>query len=637
MNNIRKIIGNTVGTPMNPDKVKPTVNEIKEAVDNYLSENPVVGTPGKDGVDGKDGKDGINGVDGKDGATGPAGADGKDGEDGKTPEIGANGNWWIDGVDTGITALGTVIQSVTINETGHLIVTFTDGSPLDVGLVKGADGAAGKDGTDGKDGVNGRDGDPGYTPVKGVDYFTEDDKAEIIDELSQQTQSLDIVSSVDEMTDPTKKYVNSQTGTIWECTERTETVPGGTVVNFANVFDPETATVGSRWSSSSKAPTTSAGAPCILSDFIPCNLSSGEHTIRIKNGQLHGASSNAGIAYFSSNTNDSQIFLVNNLGATPTEEADSVLAYKLGEQNGSMISNYANTRYIRCVAVQYNGTNLVTPQTAANAENIIITIDEPITYTTTEDTTETYYEWTDTGEVYTSTGNEAAIMKNAADIAELKEDIADLKEAEETDTQSDTVMYAIGDSITAGLYAGGTSKSWVAHVINHNGYSASSQNLGVSGIGFVRADPTTSKTIRDVVNANSFANANLVTVAVGINDWQNSCDIATVKTEMEYCFSKILTDNPYCKIFFITPFNKNRGEQATNWALGYTQGTLTLEQFVAEQISVCESIGIEVIDMTHSSVINKYNLTSVLYDNTHPNEACHTALGKELARKITFA
>ena len=46
---MRKIIGNTVGTPYNPNKLKPTTDEIKKSVDEYLKDNPVVGTPGKDG------------------------------------------------------------------------------------------------------------------------------------------------------------------------------------------------------------------------------------------------------------------------------------------------------------------------------------------------------------------------------------------------------------------------------------------------------------------------------------------------------------------------------------------------------------------------------------------------------------
>lgn len=42
-------------------------------------------------------------------------------------------------------------------------------------------GTPGKDGADGKDGQDGKDGADGYTPVKGTDYFTEEDKKEIVD------------------------------------------------------------------------------------------------------------------------------------------------------------------------------------------------------------------------------------------------------------------------------------------------------------------------------------------------------------------------------------------------------------------------------------------------------------------------
>jgi hypothetical protein len=216
-----------------------------------------------------------------------------------------------------------------------------------------------------------------------------------------QLEAPQIVSSVEEMTDTAKHYVNQTTGTIWAYMKHTNTTGGSVVPNFVNVFDADAAMIGYRWSGSGMSPT--ATAHCILSDFIPCNLSSGEHTIRIKNAQLHGYTTNAGIAYFTSNVNDTVFAHVKNLEATPTEEEDGVFAYKLGESDGSMISGYTNTRYIRCVAVQYSNETLVTQQTLENAQGIIITIDEPITYTEVPASTETYYEWTDTGISYAPT------------------------------------------------------------------------------------------------------------------------------------------------------------------------------------------------------------------------------------------
>ena len=47
-----------------------------------------------------------NGVNGKDGSNGTNGKDGKDGKDGSVVTIGENGNWFIDGEDTGLAAQG---------------------------------------------------------------------------------------------------------------------------------------------------------------------------------------------------------------------------------------------------------------------------------------------------------------------------------------------------------------------------------------------------------------------------------------------------------------------------------------------------------------------------------------------------
>ena len=82
----------------------------------------------------------FNITNGKDGANGANGADGKDGKDGSVITIGDNGNWFIDGKDTGMAAQGPK-------------------------------------------------GDAGKTPVVGVDYFTEADKQEIRDYIDSVIQS----------------------------------------------------------------------------------------------------------------------------------------------------------------------------------------------------------------------------------------------------------------------------------------------------------------------------------------------------------------------------------------------------------------------------------------------------------------
>ncbi|MBO4623777.1 MAG: hypothetical protein J5691_07880 [Bacilli bacterium] len=96
------------------------------------------------GEQGQQGQQGPAGEQGQQGQQGPAG---QNGQDGQTPtiEIGANGNWIINGVDTGIAANGQAGQNGQNGQNGQ------DGQP----------GQAGQNGQDGKDGKDGKDGSAG--------------------------------------------------------------------------------------------------------------------------------------------------------------------------------------------------------------------------------------------------------------------------------------------------------------------------------------------------------------------------------------------------------------------------------------------------------------------------------------------
>lgn len=90
----------------------------------------------------------------------------KDGADGKD---GSNGQ---DGTSVTITSVsGSSVDGA------NNYVTFSDGTTLTV--KNGSKGSAGADGKDGVDGRNGIDGVDGRTPIRGVDYWTDADKAEI--------------------------------------------------------------------------------------------------------------------------------------------------------------------------------------------------------------------------------------------------------------------------------------------------------------------------------------------------------------------------------------------------------------------------------------------------------------------------
>lgn len=182
------------------------INEAGELVITYSDGNSknlgvIVGTDGADGTNGVDGQDGEDGQDGigiskseindsgelvitysngsEQNLGNIVGADGADGQDGITPQLRINqdSNEWevstnngVSWTSTGVQATGakgqdgadgedgTGITAAAINESGELVLTFSDSSSINLGRIVGKDGT---NGTDGKDGANGQDGADG--------------------------------------------------------------------------------------------------------------------------------------------------------------------------------------------------------------------------------------------------------------------------------------------------------------------------------------------------------------------------------------------------------------------------------------------------------------------------------------------
>lgn len=172
------------------------------------------GDPGADGEPGVAGKDGVSPtvstseIDGGTRVTITDGTgehtfdvlNGKDGGEAATPEIGENGNWFINGEDTGKPSRGAdgadgakgdpgedgapgengtdgkdgvspTVETSTIEGGTHVVITDASGAH-EFDVMNGADGADGNDGApgaDGKDGADGAKGDPG---ADGADGFS---------------------------------------------------------------------------------------------------------------------------------------------------------------------------------------------------------------------------------------------------------------------------------------------------------------------------------------------------------------------------------------------------------------------------------------------------------------------------------
>ena len=94
---------------------------------------------------------------------------GKDGDDGATPtvEIGDNGNWIINGTDTGVSAKGEdgKTPTFTLDDEGNLSYQFGEEQSVSLGNVTGPKGDKGDTGEQGPAGEEGEDGDSFFQKV----------------------------------------------------------------------------------------------------------------------------------------------------------------------------------------------------------------------------------------------------------------------------------------------------------------------------------------------------------------------------------------------------------------------------------------------------------------------------------------
>lgn len=141
------------------------------------------GDQGFTGLQGPVGPKGDKGDKGDTGAAGAAGAPGADGlpgasvadlryQDGTLSLEMSNGATYeafieVEGGSGTPGEDGVGVTSATVNASGHLIVTLSDGTSIDAGLVKGADGATGAVGPAGATGPKGDKGDTGATGATG--------------------------------------------------------------------------------------------------------------------------------------------------------------------------------------------------------------------------------------------------------------------------------------------------------------------------------------------------------------------------------------------------------------------------------------------------------------------------------------
>lgn len=273
----------------------------------------------------------------------------------------------------------------------------------------GATGPAGKDGQPGKDGSAGT---PGYTPERGTDYWTAEDvaainaesQAYIASELAKRGQlKPEFANNTEECTDTSKLYVLPDGYIYAYITTVTE---GETVPNFTNLMDDPGAYIkdGYRYSNSSAAFKAQATDCAIV---VPINAEpSANLTLRVRGAQA--GASYASSSYFGP-TNQ----------AFPNTQGGNAPVFTT-ESNGDITITVKNAV---ASGTKYGVFHV---KAGVDAENLIVTLNEEITYTTTEGGVE--YRWANTGHAFVPADYEDRIIKVEDAVAAHDDQIAALEQ-----------------------------------------------------------------------------------------------------------------------------------------------------------------------------------------------------------------
>ena len=243
------------------------------------------------------------------------------------------------------------------------------------------------------------------------------------------------VDSIEQMTDTNKIYALSTDGMLYSYQKRIIITPGGTTANFINQVPISTDTddsifngVGYKENVRLSSSGDISGTPqngSVTTGFIPWKNTD---IIRLKGAQWVDVGS--GFYYFSLYKSNKEAY----------DGGDGIGCVTPGAAAGSHLSvTYDETTGITTFSIDdpdgSSGTFRVNAKTAAfirinaygKGEDLIITRNQEITYTTTEESTETIYSWEPTGISYNQPADyEDRVITVETDVSRLKNQTATL-------------------------------------------------------------------------------------------------------------------------------------------------------------------------------------------------------------------
>lgn len=212
--------------------------------------------------------------------------------------------------------------------------------------------------------------------------------------------------------------------------------------------------------------------------------------------------------------------------------------------------------------------------------------------------------------------------------------------------------YAFGDSITAGY---GSKEGGGNAYTAYGGYVGLASkmlnfnlvNYAASGSGYTLAGGS-GETGLNIIDRADISDADLVTVAYGINDFNRNATLGdensasmdgSICGNLKYFIETIHTKAPTTALVVILPLNEStKGSKATRYALEKANSKgYTLSDLSNKLISVCDLYGIPYIDWTfHCPCINLQNIQSMLHDGLHPGDRGFEQLAHALVGELRY-
>lgn len=618
------------------------------------------GADGAQGIQGPAGKDGAKGDKGDTGEQGPQGIQGPKGDTGATGPQGPKG-------DTGATGpAGKDGADGKDGATGPQGEKGEKGDKGDTG-AQGPQGEVGPKGDKGDKGDTGAKGANGYTPIKGTDYYTEDDKAEMTDyiasELAKRGQlKPEFANSVGECTDTTKLYVLPD-GYIYAYMKSggyTNQVPisidkDGTVFNGVGYQDNH------RLDYSTSGDTTAELANHVATGYIPM-----VHTDTIRmSGVTWGKTNKNCIAFFDENFMPMGSYIgngyVNGAPASVTGKGKTVSC--LGDKTLQSVAvedgvstftiTFLDTDKEASSIINYSGDHVKYVRISAEGSgaNMAVTINEEIV-----GSPEGEYAWKNTGHAF--------VPMNSDDYV-LKEEFNELLKANDSSKKSSytfdgkKVMF-FGDSITrneSSYIQNLLDRTGMIRVVNFAIDGAKLRNKGdtqMDGNPSFEANNTVPNQVQKLLNnIADYEVPDIIIVSAGTNDDSaedayneskytddtgayvevDTISLTDFSGAMRWIYEKLIGCYPDARIFFATPIQANYGSSRT------FARTRTKAECIRQN---CERLSVPCIDaFKKSGIYSRYEVQSAngkyLKDGLHPNSAGAVVLARCYHRELANA